>query len=108
MSSQAKKEIIHDDKATEVVINKQEKELFYNFNLDGDVKFEVNLEIMHDRRSEDQELLMNWGSFILERGDYKNNDKLITLIDKSSGQILELAAKIKSTDQTDLEITFYC
>ena len=50
---------------------------------------------------------MKWGEFSLERGDYKNNDKVFSLIDKSSGQTLEIAAKIKSNDQTDLEITFY-
>ena len=50
---------------------------------------------------------MKWGEFSLERSDYKNNDKVFSLVDKSSGQTLEIAAKIKSTEQTDLEITFY-
>lgn len=51
---------------------------------------------------------MDWSWFTLNKKEYKQNDKVLELFDVTSGQVLEIGAKIKSTDETDLEITFYC
>jgi len=67
----------------------------------------LNLDIINDQSPDSDELLMNWCQFVLVRDEYKSNDKTITLVDRTTGQTLELGAKIRSTDQTDLEITFY-
>ena len=64
----------------------------------------MNLDIV-DQQGEMQ---LDWHQFTLVRDEYKANDKIVKLVDKSNGQVLELAAKMRSTDQTDLEITFYC
>ena len=68
----------------------------------------MNLGINNDQSSEADDPLMSWYQFVLVRDEYKSNDKTIALVDRTSGQTLELCAKIKSTEQTDLEITFYC
>ena len=104
LSSQKKKEIVHSKDSVEHVIQKQGKQLFHNFNLEGEVSFKMNLDIV-DQQGEMQ---LEWHQFTLVRDEYKANDKIVKLVDKSNGQVLELAAKIRSTDQTDLEITFYC
>jgi len=107
LSSRKKKEIIPEERPTEYLIAKQGKQFFHNFNLEGEVRFDLNLDVIDDRSPDSDELLMNWLEFVLVRDEYKSNDKIITLVDKTGGQTLELGAKIRSTDQTDLEITFY-
>ena len=108
LSSQKKKEIIPEKMPTEYLIAKQGKQFFHNFNLEGEVRFDLNLDIINDQSPDSDELLMSWCQFVLKRDEYKSNDKIIKLMDRTTGQILELGAKIRSTDQTDLEITFYC
>ena len=51
---------------------------------------------------------MDWSPFKLSKKEYKQSDKILELFDVTTGQILEIGAKIKPTDETDLEITFYC
>ena len=76
--------------------------------MEGEVRFELNLDINNDQSSDPDDSLMRWYQFVLVRDEYKSNDKMITLVDRTTGQTLDLCAKIKSTEQTDLEITFYC
>ena len=108
LSSQAKKEIVPEKTPTEYLIPKQGKQFFHNFNLEGEVRFELNLDIHNDASSDPDEPLMRWCQFVLVRDEYKANDKVVILEDRTTGQPLELCAKIRATEQTDLEITFYC
>lgn len=104
LSSQTKKDIVPEATPTEYVIPKQGMLPFHNFNLEGEVRFELNIDIP----TEDQGPLLRWCQFVLVRDEYKANEKTIVLEDAATGQQMELSAKIKSTEHTDLEITFYC
>ena len=46
LSSQQKKEVVHDASPVEFLVQKQDRQLFYNFNLDGDVNFEFNMDLL--------------------------------------------------------------
>jgi hypothetical protein len=107
LSSQKKKSLETEQAATDYTIAKQKKEYFHNFNLEGEVSFNVNLDVKWGRGLAN-DYLMNFGEFKLHRDEYKLNEKTIYLEDKQSSLPLELCARIKSTEQTDLEITFYC
>jgi len=79
----------------------------HNFNIEGEIEFDLNFDILDDTSLEG-EYLMEWCKFRLIRDEYKANEKIVTIVDKASGSTLEVAARIRSTAQTDLEITFYC
>jgi len=83
---------------TEFLIPKQGKMSFFNFNLDEEVRFEVALDAGREPV---------WALFVLPRGEYKSNLKTIVL-EEASGLTLEVTAQIKATEQTDLELTFFC
>ena len=106
MSSQGKA-VVPQKTPTEFLIPKQGKQVFHNFNLEGEVRLEINLDLESDSIDGFGTPLMGWTSFVLVRDEYKANEKLIVLEDKAIGQPLELCARIRATEQTDLEITFY-
>jgi hypothetical protein len=108
LSSQAKKEVVLEKTPVEFVIGKQGKQFFHNFNLEGEVRLELNLDINRVSPVGEEEPLMAWTEFVLVRDEYKSNEKSVVLVDKSLGVPLELTARIRATEQTDLEITFYC
>ena len=82
----------------------------HNFTLEQEVKFKLTLDILNDQVVSPNEspYLLDWADFSLKRNEYKDEDKKITLVDRNTGQQLQIGAKIRATAQTDLEITFFC
>jgi hypothetical protein len=66
----------------------------HNYNLEGEVRFEFKI------------AEREWSEFVLTRDEYKANYKSVTLEDGK--QSVELRAKVRSTEETDLEISLYC
>ena len=51
---------------------------------------------------------MNWAKFHLAKENYKDPLKNLCMIDRTNIETLDIHAKIEATEQTDLQITFYC
>ena len=107
-----RKHIQYEAEPAETIIPKQGQQFFHNFNLDNDVNFKLTLMSSdvagaQNVEQDQSQQLVDLAKFTLTRDEYKCCAKKITLIDPQSGQTLDIGAKIKSTEQTDLEITFY-
>ena len=48
LSTQKKKEIIPQDTPTEILIPKQGNSFFHNYNLEGEIRFDMNLDILKE------------------------------------------------------------
>mmetsp|Transcript_17068 Transcript_17068/g.26377 ORF Transcript_17068/g.26377 Transcript_17068/m.26377 type:complete len:88 (-) Transcript_17068:3651-3914(-) len=85
LSSQKKKEVVYDTTYSEFLIPKQQTRTFYNFNLDGEVRFLVNLDLTtpeaNQIESVDDVYLMRWTDFVVVRDEFKHIEKYLVLAD---------------------------
>ena len=80
----------------------------YNFNLEEEVRFDINIDLYDNGLSTDQEThLLEWQSFIVNKNEYKSENKILTFYDKENLHPLEIGVKIRRSEQTDFEIVFY-
>ena len=97
-------QIKYDKKPVIIKIEKNSERSFHNYNLEKNVKLEVNLDISNATSSDKSSELMNWYQFDLPRELYKSGKKTVSLIDRSNQEDLELAADICETDKTDCKL----
>ena len=71
----------------------------------------VNLDIRDTDQphitSDDDFYCLQWGEFVLTRDEYKLNEKNFVMHATSTGQPMEISSRIRQSEQTDLELTFY-
>ena len=68
----------------------------------------MNLDFKNALSSDPNELLLNWSKYNIIKKEYKVQNKKLTIVDRTNGEMLEIHSSIRATDQTDLEITFFC